>query len=187
MTKTTANFAHAEGKNTIASGRAQHAQGAFNIEDTSAADGIGNRNLLHIVGNGTSEENRSNAHTLDWQGNAWFSGDVYVGSTGGKNKDEGSKRLITEDDVKNRYIAAGQIAGTPIGTKATAEGADVNASGSYSHAEGYQTSALASHSHAEGALTIANANASHAEGESTKANGFCSHSEGMNTIASGRA
>jgi len=35
----------------------------------------------HIVGNGTSNTDRSNAHTLDWDGNAWFSGDVYVGGT----------------------------------------------------------------------------------------------------------
>jgi hypothetical protein len=42
---------------------------------------------------------RSNAHTLDWQGNAWYSGDVYVGSTSGTNKDEGSKKLATEDFV----------------------------------------------------------------------------------------
>ena len=30
----------------------------------------------HIVGNGTSNENRSNAYTLDWDGNAWFAGDI---------------------------------------------------------------------------------------------------------------
>lgn len=35
----------------------------------------------HIVGNGTSEDERSNAHTLDWDGNAWYAGDVYVGGT----------------------------------------------------------------------------------------------------------
>ena len=35
-------------------------------------------NYAHVVGNGT-EEKRSNAHTLDWDGNAWFAGNVYVG------------------------------------------------------------------------------------------------------------
>jgi hypothetical protein len=53
----------------------------------------------HIVGNGTSEEERSNAHTLDWEGNAWYAGDVYVGSDSGTSKDEGSKKLATEDFV----------------------------------------------------------------------------------------
>ena len=47
-----------------------------------------------VVGNGTSDTDRSNAHTLDWDGNAWFAGDVYVGSTSGTNKDEGSRKLI---------------------------------------------------------------------------------------------
>ena len=54
---------------------------------------------VHIVGNGVSENTRSNAHTLDWSGNAWYSGDVYVGSTSGTNKDEGSKKLATEEFV----------------------------------------------------------------------------------------
>lgn len=53
----------------------------------------------HIVGNGTSDTKRSNAHTLDWKGNAWFAGDVYVGSTSGTNKDDGSVRLVTEDQL----------------------------------------------------------------------------------------
>jgi hypothetical protein len=57
----------------------------------------------HIVGNGTSNNSRSNAHTLDWSGNAWYSGDVYVGSTSGKNKDEGSKKLATEEYVGNFF------------------------------------------------------------------------------------
>ena len=30
----------------------------------------------HVVGNGISDSNRSNAHTLDWDGNAVFAGDV---------------------------------------------------------------------------------------------------------------
>ena len=47
----------------------------------------------------TDNVNRSNAFTVDWQGNAWYSGDVYVGSTSGTNKDAGSKKLITIDDV----------------------------------------------------------------------------------------
>ena len=54
----------------------------------------------HIVGNGESDTTRSNAHTLDWDGNAWYAGDVYVGSEGGVNRDEGSKKLATEEFVE---------------------------------------------------------------------------------------
>lgn len=75
---------HAEGLYTIASGENQHVQGKYNISDTTSA---------HIVGNGTERNTRSNAHTLDWQGNAWFAGDVYTGSTSGTNKDDGSIKL----------------------------------------------------------------------------------------------
>lgn len=64
---------HAEGYGTIAKGESQHVQGEYNIEDTS-------NTYAHIVGNGSSST-RSNAHTLDWNGNAWFAGNVYVGGT----------------------------------------------------------------------------------------------------------
>ena len=78
------NQSHAEGVHTTAQGENQHVQGKYNIADTINA---------HIVGNGSDSSNRSNAHTLDWSGNAWFAGDVYTGSTSGKNKDDGSVKL----------------------------------------------------------------------------------------------
>lgn len=57
---------------------------------------------LFVIGNGTNESSRSNAHTLSKNGIAWFEGDVYTGSTSGTNKDEGSVRLakITELNTK---------------------------------------------------------------------------------------
>ena len=54
---------------TIAGSKMQRVSGQFNIIDEDAK-------YLDIVGNGTSEENRSNAYTLDWDGNAEFAGDV---------------------------------------------------------------------------------------------------------------
>lgn len=87
--------AHAEGRYTIAAGGAQHVEGIANIEDAEGK-------YLHIAGNGTFDD-RSNAHTLDWNGNGWFAGDVYVGSTSGKDKDEGSKKLATEDQIEDLY------------------------------------------------------------------------------------
>ena len=60
---------HAEGNDTIASSDYQHVQGKYNIEDTSGT-------YAHIVGGGTSDSDRKNIHTLDWNGNAVFSGDV---------------------------------------------------------------------------------------------------------------
>ena len=68
-----------------------------------------------IIGNGMSEYTRSNAHTLDWDGNAWFAGDVYVGSTSGTNKDDGSKKLATEAYVDNKELILKST--TPNSTK----------------------------------------------------------------------
>ena len=60
---------HAEGYYTKASGKYSHVQGKYNIDDL-------NEKYAHIVGNGTSIYERSNAHTLDWEGNAWYAGTV---------------------------------------------------------------------------------------------------------------
>ena len=68
-----------------------------------------------IIGNGTSDYTRSNAYTLDWDGNAWFAGDVYVGSTSGTNKDDGSKKLATEAYVDERACVL--TSSTPGSTK----------------------------------------------------------------------
>lgn len=73
-------YSHAEGHGTIANGTAQHVQGRWN----EPLDG----NYLHVVGNGnrttTTDDQgntvetitRSNCHTIDKNGNAWFSGKV---------------------------------------------------------------------------------------------------------------
>lgn len=94
-TKASAMGAHAEGQETTASGDCQHVQGKYNIEDITSA---------HIIGNGSSLK-KSNAHTIDWSGNAWFAGDVYTGSTSGTNKDEGSKILATKEYVDSKTSA----------------------------------------------------------------------------------
>lgn len=93
-THTYGNASHAEGISTEASGEAthaegydtiarnvgglsyQHVQGRWNIEDTQGK-------YAHIVGNGLSSGTPSNAHTVDWNGNGWFQGDVKCGGTSG--------------------------------------------------------------------------------------------------------
>lgn len=67
-TTTKGNYSHSEGRYTIASSPAQHVEGTANIEDTESK-------YIHIAGNGSFEK-RSNAHTLDWNGNAEFAGDI---------------------------------------------------------------------------------------------------------------
>ena len=53
---------HAEGLGTIAAGDYQHTGGKYNVADA-------NSTYAEIIGNGTSDSNRSNARTLDWNGN----------------------------------------------------------------------------------------------------------------------
>lgn len=60
---------HSEGCFTEAASQYQHVQGKYNVVDSNGV-------YAHIVGNGTGKNNRHNAHTLDWQGNAWFAGEV---------------------------------------------------------------------------------------------------------------
>lgn len=83
----------AQGEGVKASKSAQHANGRFNIEDIDASTEYGK--YAHIVGNGTSDSARSNAHTLDWEGNAWFAGKVTAGADPTADMDLVTKRFLT--------------------------------------------------------------------------------------------
>lgn len=79
-------YSMSEGKGTIARADCQHVQGKYNIPDV---DGI----YAFIIGNGISMTMLSNAHTVDWDGNAWYAGDVYTGIGSHKAK------LVSETDL----------------------------------------------------------------------------------------
>ena len=100
-TKANGAYSHAEGNYTIASSENQHVQGKYNIEDTA-------NTYAHIVGNGTSDGARSNAHTLDWNGNAWFKGKVSIDDTPTEDKDLVTKKYVDDKTeilpVANKYI-----------------------------------------------------------------------------------
>ena len=66
---------HAEGSGTVANTLFSHVEGTLNIVDTKS-DSASKGTYAHIVGNGTGPTSRSNAYTLDWQGNGTFSGTV---------------------------------------------------------------------------------------------------------------
>ena len=75
-TTASGKYTHAEGYHTTARTNSQHVQGKYNVEDT-------NGTYAHIVGGGTSNTGRKNIHTLDWNGNAVFSGDVVATKSDG--------------------------------------------------------------------------------------------------------
>ena len=92
-TTASGNQAHAEGRYTIAAGGAQHVEGVANIEDAEGK-------YIHIAGNGSFEE-RSNAYTLDWEGNGWFAGAVEATAIYLRSSTEGSTKTfkLTIDDT----------------------------------------------------------------------------------------
>ena len=68
-TEASGEYSHTEGYSTIAASEYQHVQGKYNIEDSDSK-------YAFIIGNGTANYARSNAMTLDWDGNLWTAGDV---------------------------------------------------------------------------------------------------------------
>jgi Glu-tRNA(Gln) amidotransferase subunit E-like FAD-binding protein len=108
---------HAEGSNTVAGGTNSHAEGSLTITADNAtashAEGLGtqataigqhvegryneaNINYAHIVGNGTSDTDRSNAHVLDWDGNAWYKGVVRIDGIPTNDNDLVTKKYVDD-------------------------------------------------------------------------------------------
>ena len=99
-------YSHTEGYNTKALSNYQHVQGKYNIEDSE-------NKYAHIVGNGYEDAIGqlilSNAHTLDWQGNAWFAGEV-TASNGRLISEDEARALIPEvDSSEEWYIISGDF------------------------------------------------------------------------------
>lgn len=88
MTKAIGDCSHAEGYGTAASGDYSHAEGYGNIIDDE-------KKYIHIAGNGNAQR-RSNAHTLDWNGVAWFQGRPQFG---GNAQDDGSQTVMANGDT----------------------------------------------------------------------------------------
>ena len=66
-----ANYCQAFGTGVQVFGDSSMVQGKYNIVDRKSQN-----TYVHTVGNGTSDTSRSNAYTLDWQGNGTFAGTV---------------------------------------------------------------------------------------------------------------
>lgn len=90
MSASNGEASHAEGQGSIASSSFQHAQGKYNIEDSEDK-------YAHIVGNGESSSQRSNAHTLDWNGVGWFAGGLKIGGT--NQDDAAAEEVATKSDI----------------------------------------------------------------------------------------
>jgi hypothetical protein len=100
--ETNGHASHVEGYGNVSASNYQHVEGKFNVEDN---EGV----YVHIVGNGDSNTNRSNAHTLDWSGNAWFAGNVM-----GKQANV-TEQLEANNGTNKISIWPNGIAGDPRG------------------------------------------------------------------------
>ena len=86
----------AEGKGTVAASHNQHVEGRYNKKDLE-------NKYAHIVGNGTGDNKRSNAYTLDWDGNGEYAGNLNVKQTITSSSDVkvGSTSLKTTANTAN--------------------------------------------------------------------------------------
>lgn len=83
LTRARGEGCHVEGYYTRASARCLHVEGRYN--SNYGTDPYEYGKYVHIVGNGKgdADSQRSNAHTLDWEGNAEYAGDVIANGCGG--------------------------------------------------------------------------------------------------------
>ena len=110
-----AKEAHAEGNNTRATGDYSHAQnfytkaasdyqtsmGKYNVEDSADTYAV-------IVGNGTADNARSNAATLDWSGNLVTAGDITDG-TGNVLSDKIGEDANGDISITRNITAGGNV------------------------------------------------------------------------------
>ena len=76
---------HAEGYYTTASGQDSHAGGYMTVADSNYMTAIGQYNTKNsgkafVIGNGTSDTARSDAFTVDWDGNTVMKGGLTLGT-----------------------------------------------------------------------------------------------------------
>jgi len=97
-----ASHSHAEGQYTSTDGRSQHVAGEYNAYNSTSA-GTNRGTYVEIIGNGTSDNNRSNARTLDWNGNEVLAGKLIIGAQPSGEMDVTTKKYV--DDAISSFTA----------------------------------------------------------------------------------
>ena len=116
-------YSFATGEQTQANGKNQVTMGQYNEPDYTSA---------LIIGNGDSSK-RSNAFTVDFDGNAWAANEITVGPD--------KKKLITADEVDFTGLATETYVADAINQALVGDGADLSeyAKTADIEAKGYQT------------------------------------------------
>ena len=110
------DYSHTEGVNTIADRMGQHVFGKYNVADVEGADTTAYGKYVEIVGNGSADNARSNARTLDWDGNEVIAGKMQAtgGFTDGNNSTYTAQLPDTTGWTSNKTFAMTNL--LPVGS-----------------------------------------------------------------------
>ena len=112
-TEASGEGSHAEGQGTIANHSAQHVFGAYNIAESSTGNASEKGTYIEIVGNGTSESERANARTLDWEGNEILAGGItatsFTGSGAGLTNISGTEVGLATSSAAGAMSSADKV------------------------------------------------------------------------------
>ena len=186
---------------SIASGRCSFVVGQYNVEDTNSdISGTGSKKYILIVGNGTANDARSNAMTVDWNGNEVLAGKLTLGTAPTANMDAATKQYVDDRVFWEAGTGATAIVAknpdspnVASGAGAIAAGAGASASGLCSFAFGSSSQSYGSPeasgaaSFAFGLASKASGNYSIAFGQVPEAKAVAALAFGDHVIASGRA
>ena len=115
-TTASGSCSHTEGEGTIAQRRSQHVFGEYNILDTTGINNNAKGDYIEIVGNGTADNARSNARTLDWNGNEVLAGKLTVGAAPTANMDVATKQYVDNSLTITNTLSSGLLIATINGT-----------------------------------------------------------------------
>ena len=115
---------HASGIGTIAQRKSQFVIGESNVADTGGSTTSDKGDYILIAGNGTTDSNRSNAMTLDWNGNEKLAGSLTLGmntqdeTTISASELKGLKEMSPIEDVQvnGSSIVTDGVANVPVAT-----------------------------------------------------------------------
>lgn len=168
--KALGNEAVANGKQTQALGNRSSTFGFNTIAQAPDQFVLGKNNIPYngkyvlIVGNGETQEEPSNAHTVSWAGDGWFKKSIRVGG-----KDQENASIIRSGSKQNSFIM-GNSSVADIAGNCIALGAGCKVGKDYGLAGGYWSEANGAPSFAFGEFAKANANGSSAFGNNVVAN-----------------
>ena len=173
------------GKNNYAYGHGTFVIGQFNISDPMAdSENYSLLNQAFIIGNGISENERSNAFSVLFDGTTNVAGEITAQKFNGDGT--GLTGLPINFNITS-YNGIESPTNSALGTQSVALGKETQALKEYSTALGNLTIANGDDATAMGYASVANGNASLSVGFESQANGAASVSMGALNVASADA